>query len=202
MHAPDYYGKGATGLVNGLRHPTRGDALAYEILATAALMEKEFPSVGAPENLRIYPTDRADYHIKLEASYKHVPLEYLDQPKRGTVEADLFVHRPRGPFETDKIIGVDFKHSRGNVYDNYDLEQLKGIRVALQAGEIHEFCFVSNVAFSQGFKDRIEAVNKELHAHEKDVESNFDSQYLTSEERKDSDTPQIKLFENVRYTGT
>ncbi len=199
MHAPEYYGKGATGLVNGLRHPTRGDALAYEILATATLMGKEFPSVGALGNLRIYPTDRPDYHIKLEASYKHVPLEYLDQPKRGTVEADLFVHRPRGPFETDKIIGVDFKHSRGNVYNDYDLEQLKGIRVALQTGEIDEFCFVSNVQFSQSFKDKISSVNEELHRHEKDTDSNFDTRHLTTEEHRYSEAPQIKIFENVSY---
>ena len=199
MHAPEYYGKGATGLVNGLRHHTRGDALAYEILATATLMEKEFPSVGALGNLRIYPTDRPDYHIKLQASYKHVPLEYLDQSKRGTIEADLFIRRPRGPFETEKIIGVDFKHSRGNVYGDYDLEQLTGIRVAMQTGEIDEFCFVSNVQFSQVFKDKINAVNEELYRHEKDADSNFDSRNLTPEEHRYSDAPQIKIFEDVRY---
>lgn len=201
MHAPKYYGKGATGLVNGLRHPTRGDALAYEILATATLMEEEFPAVNAPSSLRIYPVDRGDYHIKLQASYKNVPLEYLDQPKRGTVEADLFVHRPQGLFG-DKVIGVDFKHSRGNLYDNYDLEQLKGILVALQTGEIHEFCFVSNVSFSQGFKDKIETINEKLRTYEKDAESEFDSHHLTSEEQKNLDAPKIKIFENVRYRDT
>ncbi|MCW3129367.1 MAG: hypothetical protein N2V75_04620 [Methanophagales archaeon] len=202
MHAPKYYGKGATGLVNGLRHPTRGDALAYEILATAALMEKEFSSVNAPGSLRIYAVDRVDYHIKLQASYKNVPLEYLDQPRRGTVEADLFINRYRGLLEPDKVIGVDFKHSRGTTYDNYDMEQLKGIRVALQTGEIHEFCFVSNVKFSQGFKDKVEAINEELRASGKEVKSEFDSRYLTSKEQKISDTSQIKIFENVRYRGT
>lgn len=202
LSAPRHYGRGATGLFSNLRHTTRGDAFAYELLATAVLIDKGFHTKDTLGGLQVYPTDRLDFGIKLQASYKNVPAKDLDQPRRGTVEADLFINRNRGPLEPDKIIGVDFKHSRGSTYDNYDMQQIKGIQVALQTGEIHEFCFVSNVKFSQGFKDKIQATNEELRAHEKDAQSEFDSRYLTPEERKDSNAPQIKIFEDVRYGGT
>lgn len=197
-------GKGATGLIKSLHHKTRGDAFAYELLGTAALIDEEFhAATNNADTLRIRDTDRIDYHLKLQASYKGVPTKYLDQPNRGTVEADLFINRPVG-LNNLKVIGVDFKHSRESEYHSYDINQLKGIKVALQTGEIDEFCFVSNVKFSQTFKDKIEAINSELYDSERDLDSKpeFSSEKLTQEERDNSYAPVIKLFENVRYRGT
>lgn len=199
------YGKGAKSVIGDLHHKTRGNAYAYELLGTAALIEKEFPSCNGSDALKINSLDRLDFRYKLQASYNGIPSDYLKyQPHRGTVEADLFINRKVGLNDL-RIIGIDFKHSINDTYEKNDLDQLNGIKVALATGEIDEFCFVSNAKFTKKFKDNIQAINEELSKSENELNLVSNSQHLTPEEQEESKAPHppmIKIFENVRYRGT
>lgn len=150
-----------------LGHKTRGAAFAYEVLGTAALITGESKAANRPATLRIHSTDRLDLGIKLQASYPGTANELPSQPRRCTVEADLFISRPASPLEGGgKNIGVDFKHAldSGTYSGMISDSQIAGIRVALQTGEIQEFHFVTNGKFSSSVRQAIEQANHELSA--------------------------------------
>lgn len=159
------WGPRATALQTTLKHKTRGAGFAYEVLGTAALISKWYKATDGIASLRIFPIDRIDFGIKLQASYFGTEKVLESQPKRGTVEADLFISRPRSIIEGGyREIGVDFKHSLyGETYGGTISDsQIKGIKIAILTGEIHEFHFVTNGAFSQKVLEKIETANEDL----------------------------------------
>lgn len=155
-----------------LGHKTRGAGFAYELLGTAALINKESKAKNTGVSLKIYSTDRPDLGIKLQASYPFADFELPSQPKRGTTEADLFITRPTNIFDGGhKNIGVDFKHSMNfGVYSGeISTSEIEGRKVALMTGEIAEFHYVTNGTFPEKITKAIDKVNSELRAERKDV---------------------------------
>jgi len=148
-----------------LGHRTKGDAFAYELLGTGTLISIGSIASDTGQGLKIDgATDRVDLGIKLQASFAGTETVLPGQPRRGTVEADLFISRSAHFLSDTKYIGVDFKHSRsGGTYSGeIETEQLKGIKVAIKTGQIDEFHFVTNGRFSQSVKDHVAELNDEL----------------------------------------
>lgn len=148
-----------------LGHKTRGAGFAYELLGTAAIINKESKAKNTGVSLKIYSTDRIDLGIKLQASYLFADKELPSQPKRGTVEADLFITRPTSIFDGGhKNIGVDFKHSmNSSTYSGgISTSQIDGIKTALGTGEIAEFHFVTNGTFPESVTKAIDKANCEI----------------------------------------
>ncbi|MEK9148766.1 MAG: hypothetical protein AAB267_01825 [Candidatus Desantisbacteria bacterium] len=148
-----------------LGHKTRGAGFAYEILGTAALINKESKAKNTGVILKIHSTDRPDLGFKLQASYPFADKELPTQPKRGTTEADLFITRPTSIFDGgDKNIGVDFKHSMnsGEYSGPIRTSDIDGRKIALMTGEIHEFHYVTNGTFSKTVKETIDKANSEI----------------------------------------
>jgi len=184
---PKYRGKGSNALYGNLKHKTRGDAFAYEILGTAALIERTWVSTDKKTTLRIASTDRVDYGYKFQVKYAELPSGLEDQPKRLTIEADTCIQRRKG------VVGIDFKHSRSGVYSSYSLDQLQGVKIAILNGECTEFNFVTNGKFSDGFKNAVATINQELDMADCELIEIFDEDH--EKFRK------IRLFENVNYYG-
>lgn len=155
-----------------LGHKTRGAGFAYELLGTAAIINKESRAKNTEVSLKIYSTDRPDLGFKLQASYPFANFELPSQPKRGTVEADLFISRPTGIFDGGyKYIGVDFKHSMnfGEYSGEISTSVLEGLKVALMTGEIDEFHYVTNGTFPERITKAIDRANSEILAERSDV---------------------------------
>lgn len=146
-----------------LGHKTRGAGFAYEILGTAALINKESKAKNTGVSLKIYSTDRPDLGFKLQASYPFADFELPSQPKRGTTEADLFISRPTGIFG-DKNIGVDFKHSMnsGRYSGQIKTSEIEGRKIALMTGEIAEFHYVTNGTFPEPVTKAFDKANREI----------------------------------------
>jgi hypothetical protein len=199
-----------------LGHKTRGAAFAAELLVTAALIQKSSKSGDSHSqfrsSLKIMPGDRLDLGIKLQASYKDGPS--IMQPRRKTVEADAFVQRPDPKTGDTRILGIDVKHSmnagtyhgKGNEFS----KQIDGLVVALRAGEIHEYHFVTNGHFEPGVKELIEKANDRLQRSSRDtgISANsrdrsevrqMENQLLTKAELLARDGHQAQIFwhENV-----
>ena len=156
-------GGGATILTDTLGHKTKGAGFAYEILGTARLIQQESlpknsDTTGSRGRLKIYSTDRIDLGYKLTASYPGAQAELPHQPRRRTVEADLFIQRGDG------YIAVDFKHSmNAGMYSGGISEtQLRGWQTALSTEPLKEVHLVTNGAFSQPTKEAIDKINGEL----------------------------------------
>lgn len=159
------WGPGALSIDVRLGHKTRGAGFAYELLGTASLIEKESKAMNGPSKLKIYPSDRIDLGIKLQARYPGAEAVLTSQPKRRTVEADLFISRPTSIFDGGfKNIGVDFKHSMnsGTYSGRISVSEIEGRKVALMTGEIDEFHYVSNGTFSKNVRETIDKANIEL----------------------------------------
>jgi len=145
-----------------LGHKTRGAGFAYEILGTAALINKESKTKNTGVSLKIYSTDRPDLGFKLQASYLFADKELPSQPKRGTTEADLFISRPTGIGH--KNIGVDFKHSMnsGRYSGQITTSEIEGRKIALMTGEIAEFHYVTNGTFPEPVTKAFDKANREI----------------------------------------
>lgn len=195
---PAYYGRGGgpQSQINGLKHSTRGDAFLYQAaLGPAALMTREYKAGNSSFVLKIEPTDRVDNLIKLREPY------FTDEKlKFGKGETDNLIHR-----SYEKVIGIDYKHSRSGNYKNIpDQGTLDGIKAAIQNGYIHKFCFVTNGKFSDLFKEKIKNMNGELSKSELISEEEMFSKeekdkYFTKEERNKGLERRVLYFENVMY---
>jgi hypothetical protein len=152
------WGPRASSLADTLTHRTRGAGFAYELIGTAALIGQESRARDAVAKLGIHPGDRIDFGIKLQASYGVGAGEYLPwQPKRTTVEADLFIQR-----DADRI-AVDFKHTLTGTYTGQiSASQLDGIRSTIATGEVHEFHLVCNGAFGGKVLSAVQQLNESL----------------------------------------
>jgi hypothetical protein len=152
-----------TGIDEKLEHKTQGSAFAAELIVTAAIIKCGSiagNAKGCKGKLEIHKTDRLDMGIRLQASYKGAH-DVIKQPERGTVEADSFIQRGK---MNPRNIGIDVKHSKSSTYGSgkVEQEQLEGLVVAIQTGEIHEFHFVTNKRFGKGsydLKKRIDEAN-------------------------------------------
>ena len=185
--APKYRGHGA----KEMKHP-------YELLSTAALIQREFPtSLG--NKLKIYSSDRLDFGQKFGA--------------------DILVGRG------SKVIGIDGKYTNGDSYGVITERQLKSIRSGFNDGQIQEFYFVTNKQFTSGFKGWVEFYNfqiiKEKSYKNQSLEKEFKSLEIElsgnrgdiqNEILKKNDSnlkklsrkyhiPQIGMCEHVNYEG-
>jgi len=123
-------GKRASANDQTLKHRTRGDAFAYELLGMAELIRlNETVQSGShaanngPE-LRVYKTDRIDLGVRFntgnrrngEESGIFRPTSKQITRQSETFEADLLIRRNVGSGLAQKVrtIGVDFKHSRNS----------------------------------------------------------------------------------------
>ena len=170
VHPAKNYGPGATAVLGNLKHKTRGYAFAYEINATAALINRPSTAGNAKVTLHISPSDRVDMGIKLQASYPGVDRKStgLYRPRRGTVEADTFVDsKARG------ALGIDFKFSKTGEGSTVDESQLKGVFNAIRTGEVNEFHFVANGTFGKNVKERIDYYNEKLEELEMKSRTDF-----------------------------
>ena len=148
-----------------LGHKTKGAGFAYELLGTAALINRESKAENTGVSLKIYSTDRIDLGIKLQASYPFAYKELPSQPKRGTTEADLFISRPMGILDGGhKNIGVDFKHSMNSgAYSGViSTSDIDGRKIALMTGEIDEFHYATNGTFRESVTKAIDKANLEI----------------------------------------
>lgn len=159
VHPAKNYGPRANPVLGNLSHKTRGYAFAYEINATASLINGRSKAGNASVILQISPGDRLDMGIKLEASHSGINRYSvgLYKPRRGTVEADAFVVSPSGHSR-----GIDYKFSKTGKGSSIEEDQLKGVFNAIRCGEVNEFHFVANGTFGNTAKDRIAYYNQEL----------------------------------------
>ena len=156
----------------------------YEIFSAAALIESKYHTVSG-KVLSIGPGDRVDFGMKFAGGYA--------QPKRyGTIEADILVSK--SSVMSHKTVAIDSKFSDTGNYGAKDglQRQLDGIRTGLRDGKIHEFCFVTNGIFGEGFKGKVQAENLEIardyaKRHNRlyqDEKKGIDRAHLTEEEKK------------------
>lgn len=164
VQAVSKWGPRATSAAQNLTHHTRGAGFAYELLGTAAIINQTSRARDAPVDLRIYPGDRIDFGVKLQARYAHVSHEDLpSHPSRATVEADLLIRRDNRDSLESRTIAVDFKHTLTGTYSGrISQDQLAGVSIAILTGEIDEFHFVSNGAFGGAAIGAIQEANAEL----------------------------------------
>lgn len=225
QNPPKHQGPGADSMKHG-----------GELLTTAAIIQSKFwGGIQTSLGNRLYidkVTDIIGFGQKLPAQFA------LPTKKKGTIEADTLISRitrydPIFKMHEFDRIAIDTKyikhpklHTTYGVMPGFD-RQLNGIRNAFRDGSIQEFYFVSNVDFSEGFKntvrdynisifkDRIESdkillsdVEKYLTPREretyisKDLE-NFDFHKhpeVLEKAAKDYGVPQIGYCQNVNYT--
>lgn len=187
VRVPKYRGKRSNAVYDNLKHKTKGDAFAHEILGTAALIEKKWLSKDGEATLQITSTDRVDFGVKFQARYDGAPSDLKDQPRRLTVEADTCIQR------REKVIGIDFKYSESGEYSSYSIDQLKGIKNAILTGECTEFNFVTNGRFSEGFTKAVDRINQDLDKAHRELIETCDEDH--EKFRK------IRLFEGVNFSG-
>lgn len=175
-------GVGSTALRKNLVHKRVGDAFAYELLGTAALIRKTATeklgskSSNGANSLSIFPTDRVDLGVRFQADYGfdgkghglHRPASRsIHSPRqfRRSFEADLLIHRKdeAGSFFA---VGVDFKHTRHyGAYKGSSTErwsQIKAIANGIMTGDIDEYHFVTNGHFHQQFRNDVDHMNRKL----------------------------------------
>lgn len=162
-----------------------------ELLTTAAIIQKGGIYTSLGNKLYIdKTTDIIGFGQKLPAKYA------LPARKKGTIEADTLIVRDKGGLlGSFDVIGIDTKYSKTSstygYYDGLD-RQLKGIQNSFRDGSIQEFYFVSNVQFSERFKERVQDYNikilKDRLSSDREMRNNF-GRYL-SEDEKDTYIPQ------------
>lgn len=200
-------GKGATATDKTLKHRTRGDAFAYELLGTAELirMNQVHKSGSCATNggpgLRIFNTDRLDLGVRFNTGHRRNGEEQgLFQPTSKqitnhsqTFEADLLVRRNVGNVVLDKVytVGVDFKHSRSSTSYSTNPQNFSKkvddvahgiIKRELGLGEYH---YVTNGHFDEPFRQAVDQANDVIMAHQK--------------ENCEEVCPKISLHERVQY---
>lgn len=188
-HTPDVTGlvassrgRGASSLDKNLKHSTRGDAFAYELLGTAEILRqsglsgKPMKASNGGRGLFIGKNDRIDLGVKLQADYHSNEVNRpagtgIYNKLRTTIEADALISR--GAKTGAAPIAVDFKHTRNNgscksrdskssANKQPFKSQLDGIENAIRTGDIGEFHFVTNGTFADSMKGPIEDLNLKL----------------------------------------
>ena len=141
--APPYRGTRSTAMQHGA-----------ELLTTAAIVQEcVYSTTGKKLYIdKIY--DTIGFGQKLPAKYTLAK----------TIEADTVIARDRNIFGGYDLIGIDTKYSKTSttygIKDRDDFErQLQGVRYNFKDGNLQEFYFVSNVKFSQIFKEVVQEYN-------------------------------------------
>lgn len=145
-----YSGPGATALDRTLRHRTRGDSFAAELIVAAELITSPSLAGNGDSTLSIDPRqDRVDFGVKLQARKQG------ESVGRKTVEADVFITKPK------RAVAVDVKHTRnsGTYSGHISRQQLDGVVSVIESQEIHEFHFVTNGRFGPKSRDAINMAN-------------------------------------------
>lgn len=145
-----------------LGHKTRGAGFAYELLGTAALINKESKAKNTGVSLKIHSTDRIDLGIKFQDSYLFTEPVLSFQTDRRSIEGDLVIWPPINSLLAP--IAVDFKHSlnAGEYSGGIANSQIERIKQSLMTDVIHEFHFVTNGTFSEDHTKAIDAANQAL----------------------------------------
>jgi hypothetical protein len=203
-------GKGATATDKTLKHRTRGDAFAYELLGTAEIIrlnrahDSGSPSKNGGPELRIFNSDRIDLGVRFNTGFRRNGEERgLFQPtsrqltgQSETFEADLLIRRNVGNLLDASVytIGVDFKHSRSatSYSPNPDHFAKKVNDVAngiikqeLGLGEYH---YVTNGYFDDPFKEAVARANDLIMEHQRSIGNDI--------------RPRISLHEGLQYPLT
>lgn len=135
---------------------------AYEIMGTAALTKSVYKSSNGGRLLHIdVGRDLVTFGDKMTVNRQPDADGKMQYPTRGTVENDLRIWRD------GREIGIDFKHVKdaGKKGSSADLRnQVENVVTALQHGQLHEYNFVTNGAFSETFKGVISDANDKLAA--------------------------------------
>jgi len=182
---PKHRGPGA----EPMKHP-------YELLSTSAIIQKGQQGVNSSlsQTLRIYPTDRIDFGAKLPSKYG------LSTKKLNTIEADTIIARKSGLIDM-KLIGIDAKYSKSGSYSYVSDRQLEGIKSAFRDGSLDQFHFITNQAFTSGFKNAVEKANIDIlqNRMKKDISMYKEvKNYLSMQEKKlNSYMPKINILNDI-----
>lgn len=163
---------GASPWIGTLKNTSLGKAngCAYEVLATAKILDRPIKSRLTGPALKISSRDQLDFGVKQDASYGgRWPLRVTDgetwsdfhQPRRKTVEADLLITRNG----CEDQIAIDFKHTSTDCSCQITQQQLEGVWTALQTGDVEEYHFVSNSHFNSTTFKAVEEINKRIQEH-------------------------------------
>jgi hypothetical protein len=179
----------ATAWVTTLTYRGKGqaDGYAYEVVAAARIIDHP-PRSRQNRPLHLNVASLLIFGQKQQASYGNAReivihdergTSVINQPKRRRIEADLTIVQPDG-----REIGIDFKHTSVGGKSEVKESQLEGARIALITGEIHEFHFASNTAFTAGTLDHVAKANRQIAEHNRQT---------------DDSVPPIELFEHYGY---
>ena len=195
-------GKRASASDKTLKHRTRGDAFAYELLGTAELIRRNQVSHSGsramndgPE-IRVLETDRLDLGVRFNTGHRRSadesgifrPTSKQITGQSETFEADLLIRRNvrSGLSEEVYTIGVDFKHSRTSTsYSTNSANFARKVHDVAEGVLRAEHHYVTNGYFDRPFKDAVAQANENIMAHQ----------------RKNGETPcpKISLHEGLQY---
>jgi hypothetical protein len=203
-------GKRASANDKTLKHRTRGDAFAYELLGTAEVIRLNETAHsgsratnGGPE-LRVFDKDRLDLGVRFNTGHRRNGEESgLFRPtskqitgQHETFEADLLIRRNVGNDGAQKVytVGVDFKHSRSATSYSTNRQDFAGkindVTQGILKGELGlaEYHYVTNGYFDDPFKEAVARANETIMAHQ----------------RKNAETvcPKIALHERLQFPLT
>jgi hypothetical protein len=166
--------RGATGSMSKLGSKSNAAlGAAYELMGTATLATKVVQPVnpGAPALHINRETDVVTFGDKAYLNRRSGDGKKWSSPTRSTIECDIRIGRPAtlfsGQKETFLEIGIDFKHVKEmkTKYATADFRnQVENVAWAIKEGQIHEYHFVTNGKFSDGFRDVVNKANTELTA--------------------------------------
>ena len=183
------YGPGASRVL----HP-------YEVLTAAAIVQQRKIYSKEGKVLRLYDLDQLVLGHKSAANYA--------QPRRfGTIESDVLIQRADIDIAPT---GIDAKYSKNGVYEFYDEteRQLRGVRKAINDGQLKDFFYMTNGQFSGKFQDKVSDYNimltKDWVKNNKENHSikETSKEYIEKNFRqlvKDYIIPQINICENVSF---
>jgi hypothetical protein len=203
-------GKRASANDKTLKHRTRGDAFAYELLGTAELIRLNEArqtgsraANGGPE-LRVFESDRLDLGVRFNTGNRRNGEEAgLFRPtskqitmQSETFEADLLIRRNVESGLAQKVytIGVDFKHSRtATSYSTNSQDFARKINDVVQGivrGELGlaEYHYVTNGYFDAPFKEAVAKANETIMAHQ--------------QKHGETASPKIALHERLQFPLT
>ena len=149
-----------------------------ELLTTAAIIQQSVYSTSGKKLYIDKTWDTIGFGQKLPAKYT----------LSNTIEADTVIARETNIFGGYDLIGIDTKYSRTSLtYGIISERQLEGIRNNFRTNNLQEFFFVSNVQFSNGFKERVHDYNIKIFQDRLEFDNDLRIEFgnhLNSEERK------------------
>jgi hypothetical protein len=154
------WGPYASAIKGRLSNSATGVGFAYELLGSAALIEKASIASNADKQLFIDPnTDRIDFEIKLNPT--EIPVS-----ETRTIEADALISRKlyeNGKWSDNLEIGIDFKHvNNGGACKQNLKDEIQRIKSVIKTGQIHEFHFVTNGTFENRIAKLVDNANDDL----------------------------------------